>query len=141
MKREKLNAFAHGDEFTDAVEFFAVGGAVGFFGGEGFGARFGGAKAAFNLFDTSGEGDKCVGKRILDVVWIGDEDALAVAIDNMGGNADDGGVGGNVVENHRAGSDPGIGAYGDIAEDVGIVSYENAIAEGGVALAVRSEEH
>jgi len=67
-------------------------------------------------------------------VGVGDEDALAVAVDDVGGDADDGGVGRDVAEDDRAGADARVFADGDVAEDVGVVADENAVAEGGVAL-------
>ncbi len=52
------------------------------------------------------------------------------------GNADDGRIGRHVGEDDRARADAGVFAYGDVAQDVGVVADEDAVAEGGVALAV-----
>ena len=132
-----LDAFAHGDVVAQPVEFFAVGGALGFFGGEG-GRFFAGlcAEAALQVFDARGKRDEGVGERVFDVVRIGEENAFAGAINDVGGNADDGGVGGHVVEDDRAGADAGVFADGDVAEDVGVVADEDAVADGGVTLTV-----
>src|SRR5580704_8159380 len=72
-----LDAFAHGDEVAFAVEFFAVGGAVGFLRGEGLGAWFlRRQEALLEFVDAGREGDEGVGERVLDVVRIGDENPL-----------------------------------------------------------------
>src|SRR5205814_6910783 len=52
LGRPTLDSFAHGDEVGEAFEFFAVGAAVGLFGGEGFGARFGRAEALLEFVDA-----------------------------------------------------------------------------------------
>ena len=96
----------------------------------------GDAEAVFQLLHAGGKRDESIGERILDVVRIGDEHALAVAIDDVRGHADDGGVGRHVGQHHRAGADAGVFADGDVAEDVGVVADEDAVADGGVALAV-----
>jgi hypothetical protein len=135
-----LNSFAHGDVLAEALELFAVGFALGGFGGEGFGNVRGWrafyAEAGFELFYTGGKCDEGVGERVFDVVGIGYEDALAIAIDDVSGDAYDGGVGGDVREYDGAGADAGVFADGDVAEDVGVVADEDAVADGGVALAV-----
>ena len=60
----------------------------------------------------------------------------AATIDDVRGDADDGGVGRHVVEDDGARADAGVFADGDVAEDVGVVADEDAVADGGVALAV-----
>jgi len=134
--RTDSDSFAHGDVFGELVEFLAVGGAFGFFGGEGLETSDVGAELVFQFFNAGGEGNERVGERIFHVMRVGDEDALPVAVNDVGGHADDGGVGRHVRENHGAGADAGVLADGDVAEHVGVVPYKDAIAECGVALAV-----
>ena len=135
-REAKLDSLAHGDVFRKLVKLLSVGGALGFFSSEGLDATDVGAEFVFQFFNTGGEGDEGVGERIFYIVRICDEDALSVAVDDVGGDADDGGVGRYISKNDRAGADAGVLADGNVAEDVGIVAYEDAIAEGRVALAV-----
>ena len=93
-------------------------------------------RRVFQFFDAGRQRDQRVGERVFDVVRIGDQHALAVAIDDVRGHADDGGVGRHVGEDHGAGADARVFADGDIAEHVGVVADEDAVADGGVALAV-----
>ena len=44
--------------------------------------------------------------------------------------------GGTSVEHHRAGADARVLAHGHVAQDIGVVADEDAVADGGVALAV-----
>jgi hypothetical protein len=81
------------------------------------------------------EGDEDVGERVVDFAGVGDEDALALLVDDVGGDADDGGVWGDVAEDDGASADAGALADDDVAEDVGVVADEDAVAEGGVAFA------
>jgi hypothetical protein len=85
--------------------------------------------------DLVGEGEDDVGEWVVDLAGVGDENALAGLVDDVGGDADDGGVRGDVAEDDGAGADAGVFADGDVAEDVGGVADEDVVAEGGVALA------
>ena len=62
------DARSHGDIVFHAVQLFAVGGAVGFFDGEGLDAAHVVAEFRFQLFDAIGERDERVGERVFDVV-------------------------------------------------------------------------
>jgi hypothetical protein len=83
--------------------------------------------------DLVAEGDEDVGERVVDFAGVGDEDALSLLVDDVGGDADDGGVWGYVAEDDGAGTDAGSFADDDVAEDVGVVADEDSVAEGGVA--------
>ena len=85
--------------------------------------------------DLVAEGDEDVGERVVDRAGVGDEDALALLVDDVRWDADDGGVGRDVAEDDRAGTDAGAFADDDVAEDVGVVADEDSVAEGGVAFA------
>ena len=91
--------------------------------------------AGLKGLDLIGEGKDDVGERVVDIAGVGDEDAFAGLVDDVGGDADDGGVGGDIAEDDGAGADAGVFADGDVAEDVGGVADEDVVAEGGVALA------
>ena len=54
----------------------------------------------------------------------------------MRGHADDGGVGRNIGEHDRARADARVLAHGNVAQHIGVVADEDAVADGGVALAV-----
>lgn len=66
---------------------------------------------------------------------VGDEDALALLIDDVRGDADNGRVWWYVAKDDRACADAGAFADDDVAEDVRIVAHEDAVAEGRVAFA------
>ncbi len=85
--------------------------------------------------DLVGEVEDDVGERVVDLAGFGDEDALSFLINNVGGDADDGGVGRDVAEDDGAGADARVFADGDVAEDVGGVADEDVVAESGMALA------
>jgi hypothetical protein len=85
--------------------------------------------------DLVGEGEDDVGEWVVDVAGVGDEDALAGLVDDVRGDADDGGVWRNVTENDGASADAGVFADGDVAEYVGGVADEDVVAQGGMTLA------
>ena len=86
------------------IHTLLFGAALSFFCGKWLDAADVGAEPVFKFFNTGRQRDEGVGEWILHIVRIGDENTLAVAIDNMRGNADDGGVGRHVRQNHRAGA-------------------------------------
>ena len=55
--------------------------------------------------------------------------------DDFAGDADDGAVFGDGMDDNAAGADAGVVADVDIAEDLGTAADDNVVAEGGVALA------
>ena len=139
-----LDSLAVGYEVGTGFEVGAVLGALLLLGGEGedgfvvddlVDVALEVVDAGLEGLDLVGEGEDDVGERVVDVAGVGDEDALAFAVDDVGGDADDGGVGGDVAEDDGAGADAGVFADGDVAEDVGGVADEDVVAEGGVALA------
>ena len=91
-----LDASSHGYVIAQAVELFTIRGAVGVFGIEDVLLRDGGARSAeqadlgLELLYALAQGDERVGKRVFDVVRVGDQDSLAVAVDDVRGHADDG---------------------------------------------------
>ena len=139
-----LNAFAHGEVVVPGELLGAVLGALLLLGHERLGGLLGEGRveltvdvlhAGLESFYFVAEGDEDVGEWVVDVAGVGDEDALAGLVDDVGGDADDGGVGRDVAEDDGAGADAGALADDDVAEDVGVVADEDAVAEGGVAFA------
>ncbi len=140
----KLNSLAVGDEAGAGLEVGAVLGAFLLFGSEGedgfvandlMDVAFEVVDLSLERFDLVGEGKDDVGEGVVDFAGVGDEDAFAGLVDDVGGDADDGGVWGDVAEDDGAGADAGVFADGDVAEDVGGVTDEDVVAEGGVAFA------
>ncbi len=65
------------------------------------------------------------------------EDGVVAGVgvgDDVTGDADDGGVGGDVSDDYGAGADLGAGADVDGADDLGPGADDDAVAKGGVAL-------
>ena len=69
-------------------------------------------------------------------MWIGDEDALSIAVDNVRRNANNRGVGWNIRQHHRSSTYARILSDCDVAENVGVISNKNSIADGWMALAM-----
>ena len=74
------------------LQLDAVGGAFGIFGGEGFVWLGRAAELLFKLLDAGVEGDEGIRELVFNVVGIGNEEAIAAAIDDVGRNADGGGI-------------------------------------------------
>ena len=91
--------------------------------------------SGFERGEFVAEGDEDVGEGVVDLAGVRDEDALALLVDDVGGDADDGGVWGDVAEDDGAGADASTFADDDVAEDVSVVADEDSVAEGGVAFA------
>jgi hypothetical protein len=89
-----------------------------------------------DLMDLGSESDEEVRHRVGDLLRIADDDALAVAQDDVSGDADDGGVVGNTTQDDRASADAAVVADGDIAKNLRSRADDNVIPDSRVALAV-----
>src|ERR1700745_2028825 len=76
------------------------------------------------------------GERIVDLLGIGDDHALALAEDNVTGDAHHRGIVGNIAQHHGAGADAAILADDDVAEDLGASADDHVVFEGGMALSL-----
>jgi len=140
----ELDSLAVDDEARPGFEVGAVLGTLLLLGGEGedwlvvddlVDVALEVVDAGLQRLDLVGEGEDDVGERVVDFAGVCDEDAFAFPIDDVSGDADDGGVRRDVAEDDGAGADAGVFANGDVAEDVGGVADEDVVAQGGMALA------
>src|SRR4030095_13348716 len=85
--------------------------------------------------DFGSEADEDIGHGIADFFGVRDHDSLAVAQDDMPGDAHDRRVVRDAAQPHRAVSYAPVVAYGDVAEDFGSRTDDDVVAYGGVSLA------
>ena len=84
-------------------------------------------------------------ERIVDLLGIGNHDALAFAEDDVTGHADNGGVVGNIAQHHRTGADTAVLSDRDVAENFRSAADDDAVFDRGMTLAMlfsrASESH
>ena len=90
-----------------------------------------GTDAAVEVGDALGDH---IGQILL-VEVVGGVDGLVVDADHLGGYADGGAVGGQVLQHHAARADAGIVADVDRAKHLGSCADQHVVAQRGVALA------
>src|SRR4051794_34908812 len=83
-------------------------------------------------------GHRCqgLGKRIIDLLGIGDDDALAFTENDVPGDANDRVVVWNVAKNDRAGAYAAVLADGDVAENLRPSADHDIFFQSGMPLAV-----
>jgi len=140
---KELDALSVDDEAGAGFEVGAVLGTLLLLGGERedrlvvddlVNVAFEVVDAGLERLNLVGEREDDVGERVVDLAGVGDEDAFALAVNDVGGDADDCGIWGDVAEDDRTGADAGVFADGDVAQDVRGVADEDVIAQGWVAL-------
>ena len=85
---------------------------------DGFGLEFGGGVLFYllaDLVDFGGETDEQVGHGVADLFGVADDDALAVAQDDVAWDTDDGRVVRDAAQNDGSGADPAVVADGNVA--------------------------
>src|SRR5579864_7713515 len=106
---------------------------------DGFGNVFGAFELCYSLpelADLVGDGCQRFGQGISNLLGIGNNDTLALAEDDVTGNAHDGGFGGNVAKDDRTRANAAVLADDDIAENLCPAADNDVILERWVALAV-----
>ena len=93
------------------------------------------SKPLFELFHFLGQRNDHVRQRVLHIVRIGNQHALALAVDDVGRIADNGGIGWNIAQHYRTGADARVLANGDVSQNVGAIAHEDAVAQGRMTLA------
>jgi len=104
-------------------------------GEDGFGGELGRGvllELLADLVDFGGEADEDIRHGVGNFLGIADDDALTIAQHDVGGDADDGGVVGDIAQDDGAGADAAVVADGDIAKDFGAGTDDDVVEDGRV---------